>query len=269
VGASSRSLAAPALAFALAALAGCPRPAPPTPSPQAPPPRPEPPAGPAAPPEEAPPEAPAPPPDLVAAVDPGEPDRTAPSEQVDSLRANQQLFCAPNLALNLAGFVRVDGAQLARLDVASGPFSYELLAAPGQRLRAGHATFELDWLEGERGVRVAWRRRYPDRREPAPVIRPVALGEREPLRLAEMALYRLSDGRVVAVGSVLAGEEAPRVTLSIYPPGFEANPMQDYDRHFRARPGDALSGAQGRWLLARAEPGGEGRWGWVELAPAE
>ncbi|HBP21084.1 MAG TPA: hypothetical protein DEA08_25270, partial [Planctomycetes bacterium] len=76
--------------------------------------------------------------------------------------------------------------------------------------------------------------------------------------------YSLPDGSLLALGNVLEVEGEPAVTASLFPPGYEDDPMQDYARAYRARAGASLGQ---RYRLAEVEPAREGSaFGTVTLA---
>ena len=93
-------------------------------------------------------------------------------------------------------------------------------------------------------------------------------------RLRELGLYRFRDGRVLGVGKVTTlamrdGSAVDVVTLSLFPPGYQQNPLQDYEVLPRLVAGKALgSSPLGRWKLHLAElrRGEGGSPGWIRLA---
>ena len=135
----------------------------------------------------------------------------------------------------------------------------------GDRLRLGGALLEV--LRVERGaLRFRW---VEAPRQARP---PEVLAARP--RLRELGLYRFSDGRVLGVGQVTTlakrdGSTVDVVTLSLFPPGYQEDPLQDYEVLPRLVPGQPLGSSPlgGRALrLAELQPAGTKSPGWIRLA---
>lgn len=197
----------------------------------------------------------------LASAEPAESDDPA----VDRLATGGVLEPSGRLSVGLAGRFEVAGVPRARLSAADGQLAVEYLLAVGERARIGDAVFSLV-ANAEEATSLRWERAFPDPLHTPPVVREVGcelrdLGE---LCLEEMGLYRFSDGAVLAVGNVLADPE-PAVTLCLYPPGYQEDPMQGYDRHFLARANAVLSGESATLRVQHLEPGDGGGWGTVRL----
>jgi hypothetical protein len=141
-------------------------------------------------------------------------------------------------------------------------FSSDVFA--GDQVRVGGGLLEVLGVEPG-SLRFRWL--TPPARAERPQIRPARP------RLRELGLYRFEDGRVIGVGQVTTlakrdGSAVDVVTLSLFPPGYEENPLQDYEVLPRLVVGQPLGSAPlgGRKLrLVQLQAGGA-KAGWVRLA---
>jgi hypothetical protein len=191
---------------------------------------------------------------------------TVASDEVVTLPRGQVSPSIGDVRLGFKGLVDdLGGAPLARISVATGQLGFEALVAQGERVRVGSA-----WVRVGVGAEaeLAWEQAYPEGRSPD-LIRDLPQGALDGgvLRLEEMGLYRLADGRVLAVGNVVAEPEgegsAPAVVLACYPADYDGT--QPHDRHFLAVAGEALEGEQFPATLARLQVAQGDDWGFVEL----
>jgi len=151
------------------------------------------------------------------------------------------------------------------LTLARGQLFFSSDVFAGDQVRCGGALLEVLRVEPS-AVRFRWLR-SPLGAEPPKVLpaRP---------RLRELGLYRFTDGRVLGVGKVTTlakrdGSPVEVVTLSLFPPNYEQNPLQDYEVLPRLVVGKplgegALAGRQLR--LAELKPGQGESPGWIRLA---
>jgi len=185
-------------------------------------------------------------------------DAAAPDPVAEaSLTAGAQLPCAANVRLGFYAVERLEGPggaePLAELSVGSAQMSYRVYAAEGSRLWAGRASLrvlELDAGADPARVRLGWLA-APDPGREVAAIRTLGPAPAGADRLDAMGFYALPDGRVLAVGNVRPGPDGPRVTLSLYPPGYSEDPMQDYALAVDVAPGATI----GDLVLADATAG--------------
>jgi hypothetical protein len=141
--------------------------------------------------------------------------------------------CCANLAVAV-GAIRGERAQLT---VSSGQVSFRAEVGVGERLGlCGVSELEVLALDAKQGVKVRWLREVDDPLGEAPGVIQTAPDD---LRLTPMNLYRLPGGEVIGVGNVREG----KVTLSVFPKGYQQDPMQDWDLHRDASVGVSLKGA--------------------------
>lgn len=150
------------------------------------------------------------------------------------------------------------------LTLALGQLSCSSDVFAGDRLRVGGALLEV--LRVERGyLRLRWLT-SPAGAAP-PKVRPARP------RMRELGLYRFQDGQVLGVGKVTTlakrdGSAVDVVTLSLFPPNYDQNPLQDYEVLPRLVSGQSLGSKPlgGRVLrLAELRPAGDEP-GWIRLA---
>lgn len=135
-----------------------------------------------------------------------------------------------------------------------------------EQIPLGGALLEVLAIE-EASLRFRWLR-APEGASP-PKIREV-----KGPRFAELGLYRFSDGTTLGVGKVATlarrdGTPVRVVSFSLFPPGYEQNPLQDYELLPRLVAGKRITARtiMGRQLtLAKLEPARGGAPGWVRLA---
>ncbi|MBX3466061.1 MAG: hypothetical protein KF878_04055 [Planctomycetes bacterium] len=178
------------------------------------------------------------------------------------LKRGTQLLVGADRAVGLVELEPAAGERpaRARLTVSAGPYSLVAQLAPGQRLHVGGAALEVVTLEPA-AVRL---RRAPGGAEADP-LRAAPAGAA--VRLDELAIHTLRDGRAVGVGNVRRDgpEGAPVVTLAVFPAGYREDPTRGYDLHPDVRAGAALSGRGGRVRVRAVEPGEGERPGTVAL----
>ena len=163
------------------------------------------------------------------------------------------------VAIGLSGFVSLGGRDLARLDVTLGAASFEAQLPRGGLLRVGPARYEVHALDkAQRRVRLLPRVPYAGQ----PLALPLDLAAGQARALAAQAFYSLPDGSLLALGNVLEVEGQPAVNASLFPPGYEDDPMQDHARAYRARAGAAL----GPGRLREIAPGAQGAFGTVTFS---
>lgn len=188
----------------------------------------------------------------------------------DRVRLGSGHLLTATPALRVGGAGVRDG--LAQLEVLIGAWSYSVEAAPGDVIAVGPASLAIDEVDGTSpGVAVVrWEREAPAE---APLLlkpRPYEHDRGVGLLLREQALYELGGGAHVGVGDVRETPDGPRVTLTIFPGGYEADPGAGYSRDVRIGAG-ALVGVGGpgpRFRVARVTArSAEQRWGTVVLAP--
>ncbi|MGE0710226.1 MAG: hypothetical protein AB7N76_07795 [Planctomycetota bacterium] len=153
----------------------------------------------------------------------------------------------------IIGLVEVRRGRIAWLSVGRGPYSYPVHLQVGERLYVGGGgALELSELVGEEAV-LRWLRPPAEadlgRPAPAPAADPAGS-----LRLAEMELYALPEGRVVGVSKVRLGggpgeDPIPQVTLELFPPGYAQDPTKGYDLFEGSRAGSTHEGSAGRLRL--------------------
>lgn len=165
--------------------------------------------------------------------------------------------------IGLSGFPRVrrggSTTQLAWFSVGVRPVTYAVEIGVGERLRAGGHELEVLEIDPEaRLVRYRWTK-VPSGEA---FVQPAGAGG-DRLRLSEMGLYRLADGRVIGVGNVIATDEGGAVSLTVFSAGYAKDPMAGYENHVRVRAGEPLESATTKVLQVRV---GTGSRGWVELA---
>lgn len=174
----------------------------------------------------------------------------------DPLRQGSVLRPRREVLIGLAGIYRDGGATYAWFNAGTRAFTYSVEVMVGGRVRAGG--HELEVLEvdlEQRWVRYAWTK--TDASEPL-VTQVAASGT---LRLREMGVYHLADGKVLTVGNVSA---AGAVSIRVFPKAYADDPMQGYDNHTEVQAGAALSGVRKLRVLQTSLPS-ETEAGWVEI----
>lgn len=155
--------------------------------------------------------------------------------------------------------------QAGLLTLGLGQLFFSSDVFPGERVRLGGALLEVLGVEPQ-SLRFRWLT-SPAGVEP-PQIRPA-----KP-RMRELGLYRFRDGRVLGVGKVTTlakrdGAAVAVVSLSVFPPGYAKNPLQDYEVLPRLVVGKPVGGGSlgGRQLhLAELAPAEGDRPGWIRLS---
>lgn len=205
---------------------------------------------------------------VVSALEGLDPEGIQPSDRQERLDSGALLRPAGDVSLGLAGTYELDGTRRHRLTVAFDQYSFDLLLRNGELARAGHSRFRLGTAGGG-SAEVSWEREFRDDSARLIVDAQTDFGTTEPVRLAEMGLYRLSDGRVLGIGNVIAGRKGPRVTISVYPKGYQEDPMMGQDRHFLAVEGAILVGDHASLRLVSVQPRAQGEFGRVALRALE
>ena len=198
-----------------------------------------------------------------AAADPGtgsEPGGDAAAEgAIEVLRLRVVRRCCRNLAVAL---LRVEGT-VAHVAVTSGQVSFRAQLVMGDTLRLA-AGSELEVLRVDpEGAKVRWISELDDALGEAEVVTP-AVPDDGALILEEMGIYSVGP-LSLGVGNVRSVKDgALAVTITVFPEGYQANPMQDWDVHANVLAGEAREGAV--TTLAVEDVGERGsRPGWVRL----
>jgi hypothetical protein len=113
------------------------------------------------------------------------------------------------------------------LSVAIGQHHLQIDATDGARFRLGGAVFEILKVDAD-AVTLRWLE-SPTGADP-PEIEPVTASK----QLGEVGFFTFEDGVVLCVGNVLTlaksdGTPAHVVNLTVFPPNYATDPMQDYD----------------------------------------
>jgi hypothetical protein len=180
-------------------------------------------------------------------------------ETIEVLRPRVVRRCCRNLAVAL---LRVEGG-VAHVAVTSGQVSFRAQLAAGDRLRLATASeFEVLSVERE-GARVRWISHVDDALGEIDVLR-VAAPDDGAVILEEMGIYTVGP-LTLGVGNVRALKDgAFAVTITVFPKGYQANPMQDWDVHGDVLAGEVRKGAV-RTLVVEDVGERTRRPGWVRL----
>lgn len=182
--------------------------------------------------------------------------RAASQVSHDPLRQGSVLRPRREVLIGLAGIYRDGGVTCAWFNAGTRTFTYSVEVRVGQRVRAGG--HELEVLEvdlEQRWVRYAWARTNASE---SLVTQVAASGT---LRLREMGVYQLADGKVLTVGNVTS---TGAVSIRVFPKTYADDPMQGYDNHTEVRAGAALSGVRTLRVLQTSLPS-ETEAGWIEI----
>jgi hypothetical protein len=136
----------------------------------------------------------------------------------------------------------------------------------GQTVRVASAEFEVMKIT-RRSVELRWTRSPED--SPPPEV----LKARGP-RLPEVGLHALPGGAVIGVGKVMTlakrdGSPARVVSLSLFPPGYARDPMQDYELLPRVVAGKVVGGRVRKIEVVALEPAKGSERGWVRIRLVE